>query len=290
MAAHAYWRVLFTKLDVGGDIWLDEVQFFLGTTEQSATGGTALSGGDYSGIYPATQAFDKTNVNSGWASPSGVVPAWIGYQFPAPVDVDKVVLTCENTASASDELPQAGFIFIEYSDDGIAWTSLGALTQTGTASVGAAITLTPYAAIRPPINYKMFNEIGDSPLFPGGFLSVAIRDAYESTAQLLDAPPTAKVKAEARAISGGHADVYFGGTGTITGNVKEKHVPFNLPLSRRVLLIDDGTRLPLREVWSDPASGVYTFKDLDKSKTYTTVAFDHTGTYRALTFSGIVPK
>jgi hypothetical protein len=81
----------------------------------------------------------------------------------------------------------------------------------------------------------------------------------------------------------GARDIYVGGSssGTITGTVAEKALPTNTPLVRRVLLIDEASRLPIRETWSD-ATGAYTFSNLPVGVPYTVLSYDHTGTYRAV--------
>lgn len=84
----------------------------------------------------------------------------------------------------------------------------------------------------------------------------------------------------------GRHDVYFAGTGQIVGTVKEKATPTNLPLSRKVALIDDATRLVIRETWST-AAGDYTFANLDPARSYTAIAWDHTHTYRAIAADGL---
>lgn len=106
------------------------------------------------------------------------------------------------------------------------------------------------------------------------------------------APPQALDAAGVRntnyAQSIGMRDQYFGGTGQIVGTVAEKATPTNLPLARRVVLIDDATRTVIRETWSN-AAGDYTFTHIDLTQTYTAIAWDHTKTYRAVAADGLTP-
>ena len=84
-------------------------------------------------------------------------------------------------------------------------------------------------------------------------------------------------------------DLYFGGRGTITGTVKEKHTPTNTPVSRRVRLIRDRDGRFVKEVWSDPVTGAYSFSDIDAAESYTALSYDHTGNFRAVAADKLIP-
>ena len=71
------------------------------------------------------------------------------------------------------------------------------------------------------------------------------------------------------------------GVGTITGTVKEKALPTNLPLSRKVRLMREWDGKRVRETWSDATTGDYTFTGLDVAQVYTAIASDHLRKYRA---------
>ena len=74
----------------------------------------------------------------------------------------------------------------------------------------------------------------------------------------------------------------FAGAGQITGTVKKKALPDNLPLARKVRLYHDRTGQLVAETWSDATTGAYQFLGLDLAETYTALALDHTHTYRAV--------
>lgn len=74
----------------------------------------------------------------------------------------------------------------------------------------------------------------------------------------------------------------FAGVGQITGTVKEKALPDNLPLARKVRLYHDRSGQLVAETWSDAVTGSYTFAGLDIDQAYTALALDHTHTYRAV--------
>ena len=77
-------------------------------------------------------------------------------------------------------------------------------------------------------------------------------------------------------------DAYYGGRGTIAGTVKEKATPSNVPLRRRVVLIDERSRIAIRETWSDAVTGAFEFRNLKQGMKYSTISYDHTNAYRAV--------
>lgn len=82
---------------------------------------------------------------------------------------------------------------------------------------------------------------------------------------------------------------YFGGNGKIYGTVKQKSTPSNIPLKRRVVLYDRQTNIQLRETWSDPVTGNYSFEYLDTTKDFFVIAFDYTSTYKAVVADSVYP-
>jgi hypothetical protein len=73
----------------------------------------------------------------------------------------------------------------------------------------------------------------------------------------------------------------------LSGTTKNTGTPANLPVYRRVRLHDQQSGRPLREVWSDPLTGAYTFGNL-REGVYCVIAFDHTGQYSGETETDIV--
>lgn len=74
----------------------------------------------------------------------------------------------------------------------------------------------------------------------------------------------------------------YSGPGQITGTVKKKALPNNLPLDRKVRLYHDRSGQLVAETWSDAVTGVYLFQGLDLGEVYTALALDHTHTFRAV--------
>ena len=71
------------------------------------------------------------------------------------------------------------------------------------------------------------------------------------------------------------------GTASLTGTTKNLGSP-NQPVWRRVQLIEERSGRVLREVWSDPVTGVYTFSEIRPQIKFSVVAYDHTGVFRAV--------
>jgi len=80
----------------------------------------------------------------------------------------------------------------------------------------------------------------------------------------------------------GNRNHYYQGNGRITGTVKEKGSPLDLPVSRRVLLLDERTHIVVRETWSDAVTGEYTFVHLNLEVPYLVLAHDYKHNYRAV--------
>lgn len=77
-------------------------------------------------------------------------------------------------------------------------------------------------------------------------------------------------------------DAYNGGIGVMFGTVKEKNSPANMPLHRRVLLIDEASRMTIRETWSDAVTGEFEFRGVKQGVKYSTISYDHLHNYRAV--------
>ena len=85
-------------------------------------------------------------------------------------------------------------------------------------------------------------------------------------------------------------DLEDAGRGRITGTVKEKSAPVNMPLRRRVVLQNHRDKRTIRETWSDPVTGVYEFREVAMDRTYDVISYDHTGLYRAVIADNLSPE
>ncbi len=75
---------------------------------------------------------------------------------------------------------------------------------------------------------------------------------------------------------------YYHGNHRITGTVKEKAVPNDRPVSRRVFLFDERRHVLVRETWSDPVTGVYSFDEINSVPRYVVIAYDYKHNFRAV--------
>ena len=74
---------------------------------------------------------------------------------------------------------------------------------------------------------------------------------------------------------------YYHGAYRITGTVKEKGPQVDVPVSRRVLLIDERANFVVRETWSDAATGAYAFHYINPEIQYLVIAYDYQQNFRA---------
>ena len=75
---------------------------------------------------------------------------------------------------------------------------------------------------------------------------------------------------------------YYAGDHQITGTVTEKGVPDDRPVARRVLLFDERTYAVVRETWSDPVTGTYSFEKISPVPRYVVIAYDYKHNFRAV--------
>ena len=74
----------------------------------------------------------------------------------------------------------------------------------------------------------------------------------------------------------------YAGDQRIVGTVKEKAVPNDRPVARRVLLFDERTHVVVRETWSDPVTGRYAFEEISPVPRYVVIAYDYQHNFRAV--------
>jgi SPRY domain len=77
------------------------------------------------------------------------------------------------------------------------------------------------------------------------------------------------------------------GRGRVQGTIKETP---SSSVYRKVRLIRENDGLLIREMWSDPATGVYDFKFVDELQKFTVLSYDHTGAFRAVVADGQIPE
>ena len=83
---------------------------------------------------------------------------------------------------------------------------------------------------------------------------------------------------------------YSPGNGRLANKVEIKAFPSNTPAGRRVVLHRHTDGKPVAETWSDATTGSYAFENIDEKQKYYVVAFDHTGSYRAVIADNLTPE
>jgi hypothetical protein len=79
-------------------------------------------------------------------------------------------------------------------------------------------------------------------------------------------------------------------SGSISGTVKELLAPgVEAPLYCRVILLRDLDRVAVRSTMTNPATGAYTFSQIDNYLTYTVIAIHPTGAFGAVIADGVTP-
>lgn len=90
-------------------------------------------------------------------------------------------------------------------------------------------------------------------------------------------------------ISSVHEVGLSGPYSTPAGTTKNTGTPSNTPVRRRVRLHDQPSGRALREVWSDAATGAYTFANI-RAGLFFVMTLDHTGVYNGeITTDIVVP-
>ena len=80
-----------------------------------------------------------------------------------------------------------------------------------------------------------------------------------------------------------------GGRGVITDTVKVKSMPTNIPIYCKVRLVRERDGKVIRETYSNPLTGVYSFSGFSPDFTYSIIAIHPTGGFRAVIADRIVP-
>lgn len=84
-------------------------------------------------------------------------------------------------------------------------------------------------------------------------------------------------------------DMIYGGRGRVSGTTKLDGTPTDTPVSRRVRLFREVDGTLVREQFSHPTTGAYSFDNIDANVAYTVVTYDHTHSFRAVIADNITP-
>lgn len=259
-----YWRLTILANASGLTKALTEVAFLgVGGTDLSV-GGLAFASRE-SGGNVAANAFDK-DTGTLWATPSSLAVDHIGYDHGAPVSVDGVRISWGGNPN---QLPLNGTqsLRLQYSDDGVNYSRVMLLTLTSgdfTINTTAEFDINDLSAM-----------VAET---VGGFVFVSSPTAEQGLTTVFTPDGVQP-----------YHDFEFGGFGRVAGTVKEDGSP-DVPVKRRVRLHREQDGLLIREVWSDPVTGEYSFDGISQDYKYYVVAFDYTETYTAVIKDNETPE
>ena len=261
MPTARYWRMGVGASTGNTFVTLVEVQFLDATFTDVSVGGTAFSSSVHTSGQEADKAFDK-NLATWWRSAAYDFPSYIGYDHGSPVDVAYVRFR----GFATSEYPAAvGVITVQWSDDGTTWSS-------------------PFR-VRVIDGTFIHNEYATVALWDGTLTPVSVDSGFFTAS----ATPLGLQVAFLTDGSHPYRDFEFGGSGRIAGTVKEDGSP-DVPVKRRVRLHREIDGRLIREVWSEPVTGAYSFDHIDATKKYTVITYDYEHDYRAVIADNITPE
>lgn len=85
-------------------------------------------------------------------------------------------------------------------------------------------------------------------------------------------------------------DLNHGGVHKLTGHVAIDSTPTDMPVARRVLLLDERDNRVIRQTWSRASDGYYEFLWILGGRRYSVLAYDHTNNYRVVGADNRLPE
>lgn len=265
MPTAKHWRIRFVQ-GSSSQIGLVEFNMFDASSNDlriTASGvinswGTAIS----PETYPLSNLYDN---NTGSVAIFGLYNSLIGFEFASDVEVSTVQM------SISANIPLLEWTRLEYSNNGIDW--FGARVGLVSGTWGANQTVTINAA---------------ESYLPLSFIS-AEGDAIFEPLDLNSAIDWGQVNSSSIVISDNNRDNVFGGDKKIVGYTKVLMSPSNLPVSRKVVLIDQLSGVAVRSTWSVAETGLFKFERI-ADRIYYIVSFDHTKQFNGVIATDVVPE
>ena len=257
MSSHRYWRVVLKPQNPSNGVQLStiELRTVVGGADVAASATRAGTHGSVPTWFDgndATDSYQQTFATQG--------DCFVTCDFGSPVEINQIRLRSSTSASLTPNTVQ-----LWHSNDAVNWQFTSLNEYTATMGANTTLLLSGWT-------------FGVSPAF--ALTQPAIRaGGYE--------PPATNLRAQPNIPRG--LDMYHGGRGRVSGTVKEKGTPSNVPLQRRVRLFRERDGHFIRETWSDPTTGAYLFDEIDASVKYTVVSYDYTGNYRAVIGDNITP-
>ena len=268
--SHRYWRVAMPQSSGSQKVTIAELQMH--TTiggAQACTGGTIISSGNSGGFIEAN-AFDSNNTTE-WCSLIGsTVPLqWLGYDFTTSTGIVEVTVRGSVTATNL-----SAFGIVQWSNDGIYWSSVLPLLPAQLVSTTAIVSgFTDGGLARVIQNQNMTGK-----LIPNTRLITTPTIRFPVSIQFTSSPIRI-IRTPNMTYEAFNSGIYrIAGTVTI-----------NSVLGRRkIRLLNKITGAIIKEVWSDPVTGVFTFNNL-KLQSYIVLSEDSDNTRNAIVYDNILP-
>lgn len=275
MPAARYWRAVGLQSVGGGALELSALHLYLGGARVDAAATRTSTVAPASGSLAALQDAD-TATTARWldVSAPGFALVW---DFGAGNTQDVGAVRLGSGAAYAEWLEP---LTLQYSSDGVVWTTLGSI---------------------PAFSWPGANTLQDAPVGVGDTAGQRKLGVKQSGLPILLSGGSAGDTVMTLPPATIHLDLQdANGTETqpsttryrIPGPrwVKEKTASTNVPLRRRVQLYNQRDSRLVREVWSDPVTGEYSFDNIRGDATYFVIAFDHTGHYRAVIADNLTPE
>lgn len=183
---------------------------------------------------------------------------WIKWGFASAVDANAIRFAEHDTPDR-----RLYAFTLERSDNDTDWINVGSVAST--ASFGQSVLSSPYYPMPPA----------------SAVATIAVGPWYSQSRGITQTKTPAQPS---------EVNLRDGGGYKITGTVKEKATPVNIPLRRRVRLHNQRTGDLVAETWSDATTGAYTFEGIAGGRKYYVVSFDHTLNHRAVIADNLTPE
>lgn len=273
MPAARYWRAVGLQSVGGGALELSALHLYLGGVRVDGPATLTSTFAPDSGALAALQD-DDTATTARWldVSAPGFALVW---DFGAGNTQDAGAVRLGSGATYAEWLET---LTLQHSSNGVVWATFKSVPAFSWPGVNAMQDVSDLTAT---VQRKLGVKQSDPPIFLSGGGAGDTVPVLPPTTIHLDRQDANGTETNAPATR------Y-----RIPGPrwVKEKTASTNVPLRRRVQLYNQRDSRLVREVWSDPVTGEYSFDNIRGDTTYFVIAFDHTGHYRAVIADNLTPE
>lgn len=274
LSAAPFYRLLVTSNN--GDAYLSIQEVELSATGMVVTFPSMTTGQSsyYTGpglVANASHLVDgdvTDPVLSDWTTATGAsFPHWATFELATGAAVNTMRVWAKNQWVGPARAPK-DFKLQASTDGGATWGDVIVVTgQTGW-SAGEVRTFTRSGSGAAPLSPRTVRAGG--------------KVAFSSPV------PAASVRWQGASLLA--RDMEFGGAGTIAGQTLLKDGGPEVPTRARVLLLRKRDSLLARETWSDPATGAYSFTDLDPAQQFIALAQKPDGAYEPVAGGPLTPQ